>query len=110
MENSRIIGKFVAIKFTIRLLTNLQVTELGILRYRQVIGEDLPEIESRIQELKAELPKQPPVKRGLPERAVRAAAEMLPIQVSGMRKGVQRGLMFGMTAGGIAALAGQVGP
>ena len=85
-------------------------TELGILRYRQIIGEDLPEIATRIEELRAGLPKVPPVKRGLPERAVRAAAEMLPIQVSGMRKGVQRGLMFGMTAGGIAALAGQVGP
>jgi len=84
-------------------------TELGLLRYQQIMGDTSAETEQRAMELKALIPK---IKtpRSLPEQAVSAAAEMLPIQVSGMKKGAERGLALGMGAGAIAAVAGQAGP
>ena len=89
--------------------TGKRIAELGQLRYRQLIGEDSEEIEQRIAELGTS-PEPSPSKWGLPEKAVRAAAEMLPIQLQGMEKGAKRGLALGTGAAGITALAGQAGP
>lgn len=85
-------------------------TELGLLRARQLYGEDTPKIQSRIDQIKQEMPKPGKEKRGLFERAVGAAAEMLPTQIEGMKRGMKRGLTLGAGAAGITALAGQAGP
>jgi hypothetical protein len=83
---------------------------LGQLRYQQLTGNDTPEIQKNIDKIKASIPPRDKVKRSLPERAITGAAEMLPIQIEGLKKGSERGLALGMGAGALAALAGQAGP
>lgn len=85
-------------------------TSLGQLRYQQLVGDDTPELQSEIENIKASMPQELKMKRSLPERAVTAAAEMLPLQIEGLRKGAKRGLALGMGAGAITAAAGQIPP
>lgn len=85
-------------------------TQLGNLRFSQLMGDDSDEIRQRIEDLKKAMPRSDKIKRGLPERAVRAAAEMLPIQVQGLQAGMERGLVMGTGFAGIAGAAGQLGP
>jgi len=85
-------------------------TELGILRSRQLMGEDTPEIRERIAKVKKDMPQGEEEKRNLFERAIGAAAEMLPIQVEGMKQGAKRGIALGTGFGTIAGIAGQAGP
>lgn len=85
-------------------------SELGLLRADQLLGKETPEVAARVDEIKQSMPVKEDIKRSLPERAVSAAAEMMPIQLEGMKQGLQRGLTLGMGAAGITALAGQAGP
>jgi len=89
-------------------------TSLGGLRYRQLIGEETEEVQRAIDQIKKSLSVDETRgkwrKRTLPERAVSAAAEMLPIQIEGLKKGAKRGLTLGTGAAIITAAAGQVGP
>lgn len=85
-------------------------TELGQLRASQLYGDVSPETENRIKEIKSLMPKGKTRKRSLPEAAIRSAAEMLPIQIAGMKEGAKRGAVLGMGFGATAALAGQAGP
>lgn len=84
---------------------------LGHLRYQQLTGDATPDLESHIQHIKSNIPSNDDIKeRGLPEKAIRAAAEMLPTQLGALKSGIKRGLVMGTGAAGITAVAGQAGP
>ncbi len=88
-------------------------TELGLLRSQQIYGNETPEIEARIAEIKGQrgtLEDSQGKDRGLIERAVSGAARMTPIMESGLIKGAKRGIATGAGAGLAAAVAGQLGP
>lgn len=82
-------------------------TELGNLRYRQMMGEDVTE---QIEELKKSMPAEDQKKRMLPVGMVKSLTRMLPTMLQGMTEGAQRGIALGTGAAGAAALAGQAGP
>ncbi|MDZ4243858.1 MAG: hypothetical protein U1C57_02005, partial [Candidatus Doudnabacteria bacterium] len=84
--------------------------DLGLLYYRKLTGDESPELESSITAITAGMPKDDKTPRNIFERAVGGTAEMLPIMVEGIKRGTERGLVLGMGAAGITAIAGQVPP
>jgi len=84
--------------------------DIGQLSLKQVFGDVTPETEARIQAIEETIPKGPRPSRPLPEQAVRAAAEMAPIPLAGMEKGLRRGVALGGGFAAMAALAGQIPP
>ena len=62
-----------------------------------------------IRKAQAAMP-QPVQTDGWMEGALRGTGEMLPMMLSGMRKGMDRGARLGLGFGAIAAAAGQAGP
>lgn len=84
--------------------------DIGQLSLKQIFGDVTPETEARIQAIEETIPKGPRPSRPLPEQAVRAAAEMAPIPLAGMEKGLRRGVALGGGFAAMAALAGQIPP
>jgi hypothetical protein len=84
--------------------------DLGELRFRQLDGDMSPELAQQIEDLKGAMPSREEIIRSLPERALSAAAEMLPIMLGGVEKGAKVGVGAGLAAAGTVAVAGQLGP
>jgi hypothetical protein len=85
-------------------------TKIGLLRSRQLMGEDTPEIRDEIEKLKKSMPPEFKGDRSLIEQAFSASAEMLPTMAEGIKQGATRGAMLGAGFAGMAAVAGQTGP
>lgn len=88
------------------------LTDLGLLRSRQLFGEDSDEIRTGITDAKKRMDDtEADIGKGnFAERAVNYAADMAPMMIESFKKGTTRGLAMGMGAGTITALAGQAGP
>jgi len=83
---------------------------IGQLGFKQVLGDASPETEARAQAIEETIPSGPRPSRALPEQAVRAAAEMAPIPLTGMEQGLRRGTALGLGFGAIATLGGPAAP
>lgn len=85
--------------------------EIGLLRYRDIIGQATPEDLERIEQIKATMPRFVDEEgRSLPIRAIAQAAEFLPIMLATMQRGMERGLKLGAGAAAITGIAGVAGP
>ena len=84
-----------------------KIDQLASLGYRAMLGENL---YREINKLKESIPSQAPAEYGLVEKSVSEALKMLPMMISGYKRGMKQGLTYGMGAAGIAAIAGQAGP
>ncbi len=93
--------------------TGVAHTQIGHLRAKQVLGDNSQTLENNIQNIKTSIPTESEryiAEYGLLEDFLGATAEMLPIMVHGIEKGAKRGLVLGMGAASITAIAGQVPP
>lgn len=84
--------------------------DLGLLYFQSLMGNDSDENWKVIKDIEANMPGPDKIKRNIPERALRFAAENIPIMYSGIKRGATLGTAAGSTAAGVAALAGQAGP
>jgi len=88
--------------------TQVQIAQL---RKQKLLGDDSPELEARTQALKDSMPNiRDDEGRALPIRAIGAAADMVPMQIAAISKGLERGMKLGAGAAAITAVAGQAGP
>ena len=82
--------------------------ELANRRWDEMLGNDSPENQARIKELKDQ--PHPPKPEGLIERGASTIARMAPIQLAGMKKGAERGAKLGLGVGGISLASGLGAP
>lgn len=84
-------------------------TELGMLYYNVLAGNNDPAVWTRIEELEQSMPTYEEQYNSLPVRAVKSMAEFLPLMIEGARIGAQEGLAAG-AAGALAATVGGQAP
>jgi hypothetical protein len=86
--------------------------ELARLRLAQMYGDNSESTQNHIDHIKARMP--PPdvlaKERSIPEKFLKATAEMLPLPIRGITEGAKYGLPVGTAAAATAFAAGQVGP
>ena len=90
--------------------TGKKQVSIGQIGLKQILGDKTPETEARAQAIEETIPTGPRPSRSLPEQAVRAAAEMAPIPLTGMEQGLRRGTALGLGFGAIATLGGPAAP